>query len=310
MQVNQTINSNDITTSSVRDYIALLKPRVMSLVVFIGVIGLYLAPGEVHPFMAVTAVACIALGSGAAGAFNMWYEHKLDAKMKRTKHRPIPAGKIRPEDAFDFASVTAFASVFIMAAVVGIIAAFWLLVAILFYVFVYTIFLKQRTPQNIVIGGAAGAFPPVIGWAAVTGDTALLPWVLFAITFFWTPPHFWALALYKTGDYGKAGIPMMPNVVGRRSTQWQMLSYTLLLLPISLVPSFMGAMGLAYTVVAGVLGAWFIMHAIRVLKTDSDDYAKSMFFFSIWYLFAIFTMLAVDHALQHSLEGYTAYAPF
>lgn len=298
------------TESKIADFFALLKPRVMSLVVFTGVIGFYLAPGEVHPFMAVTAIVCIALGSGAAGAFNMWYEHRSDGVMKRTKNRPIPAGKVEADSAFDFALVMAFASVFFMVVTVNVAAAVWLLIAILFYVFVYTIFLKKRTPQNIVIGGAAGAFPPVIGWAAVTGDTSLLPWVMFAIIFMWTPPHFWALALYRAGDYAKAGIPMMPNVAGRRSTEKQMLVYAILLLPVTLVPFLMGAHGYGYGVIALVLGLKFIAHSVRLLKSDDDADAKRMFGFSIVYLFVIFLALALDHFAQIQLEGYTAHAYF
>src|SRR5215475_5790575 len=215
--------------ASVRDYVDLLKPRVMSLVVFTGLLGMLIAPGHLDPFAAALAVLAIALGSGAAGAINMWYERDLDALMARTRNRPLPAGRVAPDDALGLGVLLSIFSVLLMAVSTNYVAAGLLVAAILFYVFVYTIWLKRRTPQNIVIGGAAGAFPPMIGWAAVTGDVSLPSILLFLIIFLWTPPHFWALALYKQGDYGAAGIPMLPNVAGEQSTKLQILIYSVLL---------------------------------------------------------------------------------
>ncbi len=229
--------------SRVSDFVALLKPRVMTLVVFSGAVGLFVAPGALHPLLAVVAILCIAVGSGAAGAINMWYERDIDAVMARTSDRPLPAGRVAPGDALGFAIVLAVASVVLMAFATNVVAAGLLALAILFYVFVYTVWLKRRTPQNIVIGGAAGAFPPMIGWAAVTGDVSLVSLALFAVIFLWTPPHFWALALYRSGDYARAGIPMMPVVAGRASTKRQILAYTLILVPVSLTPALLGRGG-------------------------------------------------------------------
>ncbi len=228
----------------------------------------------------------------------MWYESESDATMRRTQNRPIPAGRLERSSAFDFAMVTSFAAVFIMALAVNLLAAGLLLVAILFYVFVYTIWLKRRTPQNIVIGGAAGAFPPVIGWAAVTGHMAFEPWVLFAIIFMWTPPHFWALALFRSGDYEKAGIPMMPNVAGKDSTRRQMLIYSSLLVPLTLLPTLMGWQGMFYLTVASILGVMFLIHAARTWKYKDDESAKHMFRFSIVYLFLLLLAMMVDHSLS------------
>jgi len=280
---------------NIKDYISLLKPRVMSLVVFTGFVGLFLAPGSIHPFLAVIAIFCIALGSGAAGAINMWYERDIDAVMERTKSRPIPAGRMPPENALDFALVSAFASVFIMAFAVNLAAAGLLLTAILFYVFVYTIWLKPRTPQNIVIGGAAGAFPPMIGWAAVTSDITLMPILLFAIVFMWTPPHFWALSLYRCKDYAKAGIPMLPVVVGNKRTSIHMLLYTFLLAPVTLAPVMLGYCGLLYLVTALYLNARFIYCACQVVRRGDEKSARKMFGFSLLYLFALFVALIADH---------------
>ncbi len=289
------------TAATIRDYFTLLKPRVMSLVVFTGLIGLLIAPGTLHPFLAITAVFCIALGSGAAGAINMWYERDIDAVMKRTQHRPIPAGRVMPEKALEFAIPLAFASVFIMAVAVNYVAAAVLLVAILFYVFVYTVFLKRRTPQNIVIGGAAGAFPPMIGWAAVTGTISLEAILLFGIIFFWTPPHFWALSLYRSGDYEKAGIPMLPVVAGHSQTRWQMLLYTLMLFPITFAPVFLGTFGWVYGVTALTLNGMFLWHALRVMRSDNDKVAMKMFGFSILYLFIIFAVMPLDQWIMRIL---------
>ena len=283
--------------SRVSDFVALLKPRVMTLVVFSGAVGLFVAPGALHPLLAVVAILCIAVGSGAAGAINMWYERDIDAVMARTSDRPLPAGRVAPGDALGFAVVLAVASVVLMAFATNVVAAGLLALAILFYVFIYTVWLKRRTPQNIVIGGAAGAFPPMIGWAAVSGDVSLVSLSLFAVIFLWTPPHFWALALYRSGDYARAGIPMMPVVAGRASTKRQMLAYTLILVPVSLTPALLGGAGLVYAAGAAVLGLMFIASALRVLREPEgaeDKAAKAMFGFSILYLFLLFAVLLAD----------------
>jgi len=283
--------------SRVSDFVALLKPRVMTLVVFSGAVGLFVAPGALHPLLAVVAILCIAVGSGAAGAINMWYERDIDAVMARTSDRPLPAGRVAPGDALGFAIVLAVASVVLMAFATNVVAAGLLALAILFYVFVYTVWLKRRTPQNIVIGGAAGAFPPMIGWAAVSGDVSLVSLSLFAVIFLWTPPHFWALALYRSGDYARAGIPMMPVVAGHASTKRQMLAYTLILVPVSLTPALLGGAGLVYAAGAAVLGLMFIASALRVLREPEgaeDKAAKAMFGFSILYLFLLFAVLLAD----------------
>jgi protoheme IX farnesyltransferase len=289
--------------ASAGDYLALLKPRVMSLVVFTGAAGLYLAPGELHPFLAFVAVLCIAIGAGASGAINMWYDRDIDALMARTRARPIPAGRIAPEEALAFGAILAVASVMLMGIAVNWAAAALLALTIGFYVFVYTAWLKRRTPQNIVIGGASGAFPPMIGWAAVTGDLSLPPLALFLIIFMWTPPHFWALSLYRAGDYAKAGVPMLPVVAGERETRRQILIYTLLLLPAALAPCLVGLSGPVYGAAAAVLSALLVMHAWGVLRDRRDAAgrnarAKRMFGFSIVYLFGLFAMLVVDKALK------------
>jgi protoheme IX farnesyltransferase len=283
--------------STVRDFFRLLKPGVMSLVVFSGAAGMVVAPGHLHPFLALVALLCIALGSGASGAINMWYDRDIDAIMRRTQNRPIPSGKILPETALAFGVIGAAGSVILMAVALNFMAAALLLAAILFYVFIYTMGLKRRTPQNIVIGGAAGAFPPVIGWAAVTGDTSLYPWLLFLIIFLWTPPHFWALALYRNEDYRKANIPMLPVVAGAKTTKRHMLAYTLLMIASTLAPYFLGFAGVTYGLGALVLGAIFLGHNIRVILTDDGKIAMAMFGFSILYLFALFALLMVDYWL-------------
>ena len=235
------------------DYFALLKPRVMSLVVFTGAVGLFLAPGDIHPILAVVAVLCIAVGAGASGCINMWYERDVDAIMHRTRNRPIPSGRIAPRSALEFGIMLAGASVMVMGVAVNWTAAALLAGAIAFYVFVYTIWLKRRTPQNIVIGGAAGAFPPMIGWAAVSGDVTLASISLFAIIFFWTPPHFWSLALYRLGDYEAVGIPMLPVVAGAEETRRQIVLYSTLMLPLCLAPWMLGVAGVFYAVGSGSL---------------------------------------------------------
>ena len=283
--------------ADVADYVALLKPRVMSLVVFTGFTGLYLAPGELHPILAFVAVLCIAVGAGASGAINMWYDRDIDAVMRRTAGRPLPAGRMHPGEALGFGCVLAAGSVLVMGLAVNWVAAALLAFTIAFYVFVYTMWLKRRTPQNIVIGGAAGAFPPMVGWAAVTGDVGLGALALFALIFFWTPPHFWALALYRAGDYAKAGVPMMPVVAGARETKRQMILYTLILWPLAMAPALLGLAGWVYGATAIVLSALFTLAAWRVwAETDGDTAAKRMFGFSILYLFLLFALLIADRA--------------
>lgn len=278
----------------VHDYLALLKPRVMSLVVFTGLVGMMLAPGHINPVIGLTALLCISIGAGAAGALNMWYDADIDRLMTRTALRPVPAGRIAPGEALGFGATLAVGSVLVLGLVVNLVAAALLALTIGFYLFVYTMWLKRRTPQNIVIGGASGALPPVIGWAAVTGDVSLSALVLFAIIFIWTPPHFWALALYKSGEYAKAGIPMLPVVAGDRATRNHILGYSLVLAPLTLVPSYMGFAGEIYGWTAAVLGTVFVACAIWVWGSSNERAAKSLFAYSIAYLFLLFSALLLD----------------
>jgi len=282
--------------AAVADYVEILKPRVMSLVVFTGVVGLALAPGHLHPLLAAVAILCIAVGAGAAGAINMWYDRDIDAAMRRTADRPLPAGRMLPGEALGFGTALGVGAVLMMGLAVNAVAAELLALTIAFYVFVYTIWLKRRTPQNIVIGGAAGAFPPMIGWAAVTGDIGWGALALFAVIFFWTPPHFWALALYRAGDYAAAGVPMLPVVAGARETKRQMLLYTILLWPVSLAPSMLGIAGPVYGIGALLLNGVFTGSAVLVWRDPTDRSARRMFAFSLLYLFLIFSLLLVDHA--------------
>ena len=285
------------------DWLALLKPRVMTLVVFTGLVGLLVAPGRLHPVLALTAILCIAVGAGAAGAINMWYDRDIDAVMRRTARRPIPDGRIAPADALGFGIALAVASVLVMGLATNIAAGASLAASIAFYVFVYTIWLKRRTPQNIVIGGAAGAFPPLIGWVAVTGHVALTPLVLFAIIFFWTPPHFWSLALYAHGDYARAGVPMLPVAAGARATRRQIMLYTLFLVPLTLLPWALGEAGRIYGFAALGLGLGFLVSAWRVWRDVQDEAGRSLtkdaparaaFRYSILYLFVLFAAFVVD----------------
>jgi protoheme IX farnesyltransferase len=268
----------------------------MSLVVFTGFVGMALAPGHLHPVLAAVAVMCIAVGAGAAGALNMWYERDIDALMRRTAARPLPAGRMTPGEALGFGTVLGVGAVLVMWLAVNWVAAALLALTIAFYVFVYTIWLKRRTPQNIVIGGAAGAFPPLIGWAAVTGDIGWGALALFAIVFLWTPPHFWALALYRADDYAAAGVPMLPVVAGARATKRQMLLYTLVLWPVSVAPWLLGVAGPFYGVGALVLSALFTVSALKVCRDNGDRAPRLMFGFSLLYLLLIFSLLLVDHA--------------
>ena len=281
--------------ASAGDYIELLKPRVMSLVVFTGLAGIVVAPGHLHPVLAFVAVLCIAVGAGASGAINMWYDRDIDAVMSRTAKRPIPSGRVGADNALAFGVILAAASVVVMGLAVNWTASALLALTIGFYIFIYTMWLKRRTPQNIVIGGAAGAFPPMIGWAAVTGGVELPSIILFLLIFLWTPPHFWALALFRNGDYTRAGVPMMPVVAGPEATKRQMLLYTLVLLPVAAAPYVVGIGGLAYLAGSSVLGALFVLCAVRVLRSTDDKPAKQMFGFSILYLFLLFALLVGEH---------------
>jgi protoheme IX farnesyltransferase len=289
-----------------RDWIALLKPRVMSLVVFSGLVGLIVAPGHLHPVLAFTAILCITVAAGACGAINMWYDRDIDAIMRRTRNRPIPAGRIRPDAALGYGVTLAVGSVITMGLAVNIPAACILALSVCFYVFVYTIWLKRRTPQNIVIGGAAGAFPPVIGWVAVTGSVDPISLVLFGIIFIWTPPHFWSLALWANDDYRRAGVPMLPVVAGAKETRRQILLYTLILVPLTLVPYLLGFSGIPYGVTAAVLGLLFLERVYRVVTDEQDAGgnsltkdapAKAAFKYSVLYLFMLFGALAVDRLI-------------
>lgn len=282
------------TNATVSDFFALLKPRVMTLVVFTGVAGVVLAPGTLHPFLALVAVLCIAIGAGAAGAINMWYERDIDAIMSRTKNRPLPQGRIEPSDALTFGIVLTILSVGLMGLALNTTAAALLAFASFFYVFIYTIWLKRRTAQNIVIGGAAGAFPPMIGWAAVTGHVSVESIVLFTLIFLWTPPHFWALALYKNEDYKKAGIPMLPVVAGERATKQQIILYSLLMTPFVLAPYFMHMAGMVYLAGAIVLHGFFILNAFKIWNDATHRFSKVMFGYSIFYLFGIFALMMLD----------------
>tara|TARA_A100000164_G_scaffold112020_1_gene98538 strand:+ start:1471 stop:2298 length:828 start_codon:yes stop_codon:yes gene_type:complete len=270
----------------------------MSLVVFTGFVGLYLAPGDGNPILQTIAILCIAFGAGASGAINMWYDRDIDAIMSRTKARAIPSGKVTAEAALTFGVLLAGGSVMVMGLAINWVAATLLMVTIMFYVFIYTIWLKRRTPQNIVIGGAAGAFPPMIGWAAATGTVSVESITLFTIIFIWTPPHFWALSLYKSDDYKAAGVPMMPLVHGRYETKKQILLYSIVLGPLGIVPFWLGTLGAVYGATAALLGALFIGTAWRVMRDDSDKNCKQLFGFSILYLFLLFLAMIVDRCVD------------
>ncbi|MFN4010277.1 heme o synthase [Pannonibacter sp.] len=280
---------------SVGDYLALLKPRVMSLVIFTAFVGMMLAPGSIHPVLAGVALLCIAIGAGASGALNMWYDADIDRLMSRTAKRPIPAGKITPSEALAFGMTLSVGSVVLLGLLVNWFAGAFLAFTIFFYAVVYTMWLKRSTPQNIVIGGAAGAFPPMIGWAAVTGGVSLESFILFLIIFMWTPPHFWALALFKSSDYRAAGVPMMPIVAGEDATRTQILAYSLVLVPIAVSPWFFGFAGVTYGVVSALLGAGFLGLAWQVYRVRDGEAARKasvrLFSYSILYLFLLFALL-------------------
>ena len=264
------------------------------MVVFTGIAGLLVAPGSIHPFLAVVAVFCIAMASGGAAAINMWYEQDIDRLMLRTSQRPLVRGVIAPSDALAFGVVLSIFAVMLMGLATNWVAAFLLLLANLFYVFVYTIWLKRRTPQNIVVGGAAGAFPPVIGWVAVTGQIDLIPLVLFAIIFLWTPPHFWSLALYRSDDYKAAGIPMLPVLYGWRVTVWNIIFYMGVLIILTLLPWFLDFAGAFYMLTTLILGGLWVLAALPLLWDKSVRRAKNSFAISILYLFTIFAVLIID----------------
>ncbi len=298
---------DDTRMASFGDYVQLMKPRVMMLVVFTAFAGLIAAPGSMNWVTAASAVLAVALASGAAGALNMWYDHDIDAIMKRTMVRPVPSGLIPRDEALGLGLIMSAVSVTIMALASNPLAAGLLAFSIFFYAVVYTIWLKRSTSQNIVIGGAAGAFPPMIGWAAATGDAPLNAWLLFAIIFFWTPPHFWALSLWTSKEYGKAGVPMLPVTHGAKHTRLQILLYSILLLPLGMVPVATGLGGYAYLVAAFGLGVWFLWAAIRVFMSKAGDdseigevdltHSKRLFGISIVYLFALFGVLAIEQGL-------------
>ncbi|HVK90753.1 MAG TPA: heme o synthase [Mycoplana sp.] len=291
-----------LSEATARDYFELLKPRVMSLVVFTALAGLVLAPGHINPFIGLVAILCIAVGAGASGALNMWYDADIDAVMSRTAKRPIPAGRVQPGEALAFGLTLSAFSVAILGLAVNWLSAGLLAFTIFFYAVIYTIWLKRSTPQNIVIGGAAGAFPPMIGWACVTGGVSIESIVLFLITFLWTPPHFWALALFKMRDYDAVGVPMLPNVAGEKATKQQILIYAVLTAVISVVPTWLGFASLGYGIFAAALGLAFVWYSIGVLRMPEADRvmvpAKKLFGYSIFYLFAIFSGLMIDHAVM------------
>jgi heme o synthase len=304
-----TLSHAEPSIAGVGDYIALLKPRVMSLVVFTAFVGLAIAPGDLHPVIAATALICIAVGAGAAGALNMWYDADIDARMARTQNRPVPAGRVAPREALAFGITLAGFAIVVLGLLVNVVAGALLAGTIGFYVLIYTMWLKRRTPQNIVIGGAAGALPPMIGWASVTGGLAVEPILLFLIIFFWTPPHFWALSLYRAQDYARAGVPMLPVVAGEAETRRQILLYSLLLAPLGVSPWLLGYAGALYGIVAIAGGAAMVALAVRIYRDrtpivvpgaaagetrQAHTACKQMFAFSILYLFLLFAMLLVD----------------
>jgi len=295
------------TGGDVADYFALMKPRVMFLVVFTALVGLVAAPGSMHPVLAIASLICIAVGAGASGALNMWYDADIDAAMTRTAARPVPRGRVSPEEARSFGTVLALGSVLCLGLMANWLAAALLALTIAFYVFVYTMWLKRTTPQNIVIGGAAGAVPPMIGWAAATGSISLAPFVLFLIIFIWTPPHFWALALLRTKDYARAGVPMLPVVAGPDATRLQILIYSLILAPLGMAPAIIGLGGTLYMAAAALLGSLFVVMALECYRVRegeaADRAAKNLFAYSVLYLFLLFAVLLVEQGF--GIDGST-----
>ncbi|MGF1651251.1 MAG: heme o synthase [Hyphomicrobiaceae bacterium] len=285
----------------VADFFALMKPRVMSLSIFTALVGMVAAPGALHPILAAIALLSIAIGAGASGALNMWYDADIDAEMQRTVARPIPRGRVSREDALGFGVILSVISVLTLGLLVNYVAGALLAITIGFYIFVYTMWLKRRTPQNIVIGGAAGAFPPMIGWAAVTGGVSIESVLLFALIFVWTPPHFWALALYRCRDYERVGVPMLPVVAGADHTRLQILLYSILMAPLGVAPALTGLAGPVYGALAAVLGLVFLWRAWRVYRIrvgrDADRAAKQLFAFSILYLFLLFALILAENVV-------------
>lgn len=283
--------SIDSFDPSVKDYLALMKPRVMSLVVFTAFCGLSLAPGNIHPLIAISAILFITIGAGSAAAINMWYDRDIDMVMRRTQKRPIITGAINPDEALSFGIVTGVLSVILMALCVNITSAVLLSITILYYIFIYTIWLKRSSIQNVVIGGVAGALPPMIGWSAVSGDVSWQSFTLFAIIFMWTPPHSWALALFRVQDYRDCGVPMMPVVKGNLYTKKQILLYSILMVLTTTLPYFLGMNDMTYLAIALVLGAGFMYYVIKLFTDRDNKYAKKLFWYSIFYLFTIFLSL-------------------
>ena len=300
----QILNDPDgLSEPSIADFWSLLKPRVMSLVIFTGFAGMYVAPGALHPLIFTVSLFAIAAGAGASGAINQWYDRDIDAVMTRTKTRPIPAGVMAPAEALTMGLVISAMSVLLLGLAANWLAAGLLAFTIFFYAVIYTVWLKRNTPQNIVIGGAAGALPPVIGWAAVMGSLSIEPLILFVIIFMWTPPHFWALALVKSDDYTRANIPMLPVVAGTLETRRQIVIYAALLAPIAIVPSFIGMASIGYGVLASLGGAMFVGLSLQLYRTGDHKHAMRLFTYSIIYLFLLFLGLVIDHAVVRYLTG-------
>ncbi|MBA2125837.1 protoheme IX farnesyltransferase [Hyphomicrobium methylovorum] len=306
MSVQSEIGQFDLTAEpSVGDFVQLMKPRVMALVVFTALAAMLAAPGSINPIIGVIAMVSIAIGAGASGALNMWYDADIDARMARTAARPLPRGKVSGDEALSFGTVLSLGSVVTLGVIVNWVAGALLALTIAYYLFVYTMWLKRKTPQNIVIGGAAGAFPPMIGWAAVTGDVSINSILLFLIIFMWTPPHFWALSLYRCRDYERVGVPMLPVVAGLPETRRQILIYSVLLVPLAIAPYFTGLGGIAYLVSSVVLGAVFLALAVNVYFTtegrEADTAARRLFWFSILYLYVLFAVLLVEATVHRIL---------
>jgi len=306
MSVQSEVGQVDLAVEpSVGDFILLMKPRVMTLVILTALAGMLVAPGPLNPILGTIAIISIAIGAGASGALNMWYDADIDARMARTAARPLPRGRVTPDEALSFGAILSVGSVVTLGVLVNWMAGALLALTIAFYIFVYTMWLKRRTPHNIVIGGAAGAFPPMIGWAAVTGNVSLESLLLFLIIFMWTPPHFWALALYRCRDYERVGVPMLPVVSGLQETRRQILIYSVLLVPLAVVPYFIGLAGIAYLVASVALGATFLGLAIRVYVTtegrQADTAARQLFWFSILYLYALFAVLLIEATVSRMM---------
>ncbi len=299
MSVQSEIGQADVVMEpSIGDFIQLMKPRVMTLVILTALAAMIAAPGSLHPVIGLIAISAIAIGAGASGVLNMWYDADIDARMARTAARPLPRGRVTADEALSFGTVLSVGSVVTLGVTVNWVAGALLAFTIAFYLFVYTMWLKRRTPHNIVIGGAAGAFPPMIGWACVTGDIGIESIILFLIIFMWTPPHFWALALYRCRDYERVGVPMLPVVAGLPETRRQILIYSVLLVPLAITPYFIGLAGLTYLAFSVVLGAVFLWLAVKVYRTTegraADAVAKQLFWFSILYLYMLFAVLLVE----------------